>query len=129
MDDDPGAAIGGLDILFNVDDEPPQQIIQKVRETFARHWPLAVYEFASADPGHIEFFVYRNRYWRKKWDDLGAVGQNSNTMFHFLTSPGDMTLVIDSVNIDTKPIIDEIINKLATSPAEYCDGKKYSYAS
>jgi hypothetical protein len=130
MEDDPGGSIGGLDITFETDD-PPQQVIRKLRLIFKRHWPLAAYEFDHTLKKHYdeEIFVYRNRYWRKKWDDDGAVPGTENTMFYFMIQGRHITFVIDSVNVETKPIIEDIISDIAVTPAQYTSGKPYSYAS
>ncbi len=130
MDDDSGGSIGGLDITFETDD-PPKQVIKKIKQVFSRHWPLAAYEFDHTlkDSYDVELFVYRNRYWRKKWDDEGAVEGTENTMFYFMVSGRDVTFVLDSVNVDTKPIIEDIIANIAVTPARYVSGKPYSYAS
>jgi hypothetical protein len=91
--------IGGIDISFNVpgNNSTADLIVRQMRQ----FWPDGVFQDAdSADTHGIfdpwvaiygtnsrEFFIYRDAESAQRWEDAGAVPENSNTMLHFLLGP------------------------------------------
>lgn len=99
--------IGGLDIDFDTD-YSFEQVLKKIQDIFKQHWPLAVYEFDES-PG--EFFVYRDQAAFEAWSDDIPDGFE-NTMFYFIVRGREFSLVIDSIDSETKPIVDAIVSDL-----------------
>jgi hypothetical protein len=124
--------IGGIDISFNVPVNNPTAdlIVRRMRQ----FWPEGVFQDANSAETHgifepwvaihgtnsREFFIYRDAEAAKKWNDAGAVPENSNTMLHFLLGPApevdsesqQVTVVCDKRTEDIMSVIRDLQNTL-----------------
>lgn len=101
--------IGGEDIIIQLPDVPPSVAMPAAVRYILDQWPAAVMQdgntarrfdsFAAMGFGQLrEVFVYRDEQAFESWERLGADATNANQMVHLLASPGQLTIVVDSMD-------------------------------
>lgn len=101
--------IAGEDIIIPLPDVSPSVTMPAAVRYILDQWPAAVMQdgdtaqrfdsFAAMGFGHLrEVFVYRDEQAFQSWERLGADATNSNRMIHLLASPGQFTIVVDSLD-------------------------------
>jgi hypothetical protein len=116
--------IGGEDISIKLPDIPPSVAMPAAVRYILDRWPAAVMQdgdtarrfdnFAAMDFGHLrEVFVYCDEQAFQSWERLGANATNANQMIHLLASPGQFTIVVDSLDdVDSASIVRGLRDRL-----------------
>lgn len=108
--------IGGKDVVLTNPHEP-EFALQEVFRRALQVWPQATVE--DADTGLLlnlvqdtpfaglrEIMIYKDQRARDKWERLGAISTNLNTMIHVIVDWDCLTLVFDNDhNEDSQTII------------------------
>lgn len=101
--------LGGVDIEIAMSSHVPwQESLDSILRATRLLWNDAVVQCAdTAQSWPIgapdlpydtlrEVFIYKNDQFRTKWEELGAVPENENSMVHVLPGGEELTVVVDS---------------------------------
>jgi hypothetical protein len=98
--------IGGSDVVFDLCGMDPSAALASVARIAQRSWPDAVLvdaergkrfsSYTAAEFGALhEIFVFRDEASRQTWEELGAAGDNMNTIVYAIARDDALTLVLE----------------------------------